>query len=70
MEKEPRQNVFNNKNLIPVEVKANDNSTISLDNLINSDKYNYKYKKSLITRIKDFLYLLKFYHLLDFKSTK
>ena len=39
MEKEPRQNAFNNKNLIPVEVKANDNSTISLNNLINSDKY-------------------------------
>ena len=25
--------------LIPVEVKANDNSTISLNNLIDSDKY-------------------------------
>ena len=26
-------------NLIPVEVKASDNSTISLNNLINNDKY-------------------------------
>lgn len=27
------------KNLIPIEVKANDNSTISLNKLIDSDKY-------------------------------
>lgn len=27
------------KTLVPIEVKANDNSTISLNNLINSDSY-------------------------------
>lgn len=27
------------KNLIPIEVKANDNSTISLNKLIDSNKY-------------------------------
>ncbi len=29
----------NTKTLVPIEVKANDNSTISLNNLINSDSY-------------------------------
>lgn len=34
------------KNLIPIEVKANDNSTISLNKLIDSNKYkNIKRKK-------------------------
>jgi len=28
------------KTLVPIEVKANDNSTISLNNLINSDSYD------------------------------
>ena len=28
------------KSLIPIEVKANDNSTTSLNNLIDNDKYN------------------------------
>ena len=34
------------KNLIPIEVKTNDNSTISLNKLIDSNKYkNIKRKK-------------------------
>lgn len=34
------------KNLIPIEIKTNDNSTISLNKLIDSNKYkNIKRKK-------------------------
>ena len=31
--------VRDEKSLIPIEVKANDNPTVSLNNLINNDKY-------------------------------
>lgn len=43
------------KNLIPIEVKSNDNSTISLNKLIDSNKYK-KYKKKKIIEVKTLIF--------------
>ncbi|MCI7241041.1 MAG: hypothetical protein MR550_00645 [Bacilli bacterium] len=40
------------KNLIPIEVKSNDNSTISLNKLIDSNKY----KKKKIIEVKTLIF--------------